>query len=188
MSWHSTPLVGVEDVGQLRRQVGEGDRRRDQRVERRVGQQSRARRPAGGDSPSAARCEGATLPTWLEMSLQPAASGRRRRAAPAHRRRRTRTAPAPSPRRRRAAARSRARRPTRWYGPRGRSRPARRRAPRSAAPSACAMPARAGSMSTTVTSVPGIRGAQPRHQQPEHAGADHRDPVRRSGRAVPQRR
>ena len=170
--------------GSLRRQVGEGDRRRDQRVERGVVQQverggktaaivpARAVRrrdlaDLAGDELQAAGVEDVAERHFHVVGAVPGQFQHRRLVAGEPQRGR-------EPGRRRAgvhhqvAVAGRLRR-----APRSRRRtPARsRRAP--------------GLMSTTVTSRAGYLGAQPRDQQPEHAGADHRDPVRRTGRAVP---
>ena len=122
MSWHSTPLVGGEDVGELRRQVGERDRRREQRVERGIVKQVER----GGKTAAIVPARRGATARPCRPGWRRACSRREWKASPSGTftsSRRTRTAPAPSPRRRRAAARSQARPPTRWCGPRDRSRP-----------------------------------------------------------------
>ena len=59
---------GAENIGQQPRQVAECHRRRQQRVEPRIGQQCQRR----GEPPAwlqRGRCDGAILPTWLDISF-----------------------------------------------------------------------------------------------------------------------
>ena len=186
MSWHSTPLAGVEDVGQLRRQVGERDRRRQQRIERRIVQQVERRGRAGGDASSAA---GATARPARPGS-RPASAARMWNAPPSG----TATSSAPyqdssstvasSPASRSAVASPAARRAgvdheVAVARRRVRRRKARRRALRAM------LGARRHRCRPPSPAAPGSCAHSHATSSAEHARADHRDAVGRARRAVP---
>ena len=188
MSWQSTPLSGVENVGQPPRQVVECDRRRQQRVEPRIGEQSERGGEPARDASSAARCDGATWPTWLETS-------RRRRlwngAAERHRhlrRRRTSSVPARSPRSPASASAvaSPAAVPLAWT--------TRSQSPGAASGVAKATPSAPRQLRARRIDIDqrhlgaGKSAAQTGDQRADHAGADDGDAVGRPGRGVPDRR
>ena len=157
MSWQSTPLRGFRISGRRAGKFAERDGRRQQRVETRIGAAARSRLRAAGDGSTSARCEGATLPTWLEIELQAAAV---ERAAERHRDV-ARAVPAQLDDGRLVAGEiERGREPLgrwRWRGTRNRNRVGAASGVAKLSPSAAASAARAGSMSTSVTSAPSIR-------------------------------
>ena len=185
MSWQSTPLVGLRMSGSFAGRSANATGGASSASSARIVKQVERGRRAAGDASSAARRDGATLPTWLETSF----SRRLWNAPPSG----TVTSFAPyqvssstvasSPASRSAVASPAA--DALVWNTRSQSSGAASGAAK-AAPSV----ARDRGRATDRCRPPSPRArhprAEPRHQQPDHAGADHRDAVRPARRRRPR--
>ena len=177
--------AGSKEAGQPRREVGEGDLLGDERVEAIVGQERQSLVEGGGRGSQRGRREAATRPTWDETSLRrrlwksrPSGAGTIRSP---YQLISTTVASVPA----QASAQARPDAVALAWNTTSAS-PGASRGLRTGRPAFAATARRDRSMSTMVTSAPGMARRQRRHEAADDARADDEDAVAGAGAGIPQ--